>query len=93
MSVADALAVHAILGASNSLGIHWGTFATELGARKTRAELQSEKARRGVEAWDVEAEEEGECGGFKVIDAGVWSGLKLKERVGKELSFEEFLKA
>lgn len=46
---ADAMKIHNDLGSSQSLGIHWGTFTTELGAGRTRAEFERVK----VDGFDV----------------------------------------
>jgi L-ascorbate metabolism protein UlaG (beta-lactamase superfamily) len=36
----DAFRVHLDLEARTSVGIHWGTFTTDTGARETRAEVE-----------------------------------------------------
>lgn len=48
----DAVQVHRDLGARLSIGIHWGTFTTDLGARQTRADFETVKE-DGFELCDV----------------------------------------
>jgi len=48
----DAVQVHRDLGARSSIGIHWGTFTTDLGARQTRADFETVKE-GGSELYDV----------------------------------------
>lgn len=48
----DAALVHRDLGAKNSVGIHWGTFTTDRGARQTIVEFEKGKV-EGFELCDV----------------------------------------
>ena len=48
----DAVLVHSDLGSKASVGIHWGTFTTDRGARQTVAEFERGKV-EGFELCDV----------------------------------------